>query len=109
MIYVSDGAKKQIKHIITSNENIDDNYFVRVSVTSGGCSGLSYKMGFVESAGEHDQLIEQDGVNISVDPKSFLYLNGVTVDFTDGLNGSGFTFNNPAAKRTCGCGSSFTP
>ena len=83
-------------------------HLLRISIVGGGCSGMSYRMGFVETEGEHDQVFEKDGVKVVVDPKSLLYLQGTTIDFADGLNGTGFTFNNPNAKRTCGCGSSFS-
>ena len=83
-------------------------HLLRISVVGGGCSGMQYKMGFVETVNEHDQVVEKDGVRVVVDPKSGLYLAGTVVDFTDGLNGKGFTFNNPKATRTCGCGSSFS-
>lgn len=83
-------------------------HLLRVSVVGGGCSGMTYRMGFVESANDGDQVIERDGVRIAVDPKSALYLQGTTIDFSDGLHGKGFTFNNPNARRSCGCGSSFS-
>ena len=107
MIYVSDDAKKQIKHIKTSNENIDENYFVRVSVTSGGCSGLSYNMDFDNESKPEDQVFEDNGVKVVTDLKSFLYLFDSTLEFSGGLDGKGFQFVNPNASRTCGCGESF--
>ena len=107
MIYVSDGAKKQIEHIKTSNENIDENYFVRVSVTSGGCSGLSYNMDFDNESKPEDQVFEDNGVKVVTDLKSFLYLFDSTLEFSGGLDGKGFQFVNPNASRTCGCGESF--
>lgn len=81
--------------------------YIRVGVTSGGCSGLSYNMDIVESAQEGDQLYEDRGVRILVDKKSLLYLLGTTLEYSGGLNGKGFAFNNPNASRTCGCGESF--
>jgi iron-sulfur cluster assembly protein len=82
--------------------------FVRVGVKSGGCSGLSYDLKFDKSQNESDKLFEDNGIKIIVDTKSFLYLIGTTLDYSGGLNGSGFVFNNPNANRTCGCGESFS-
>ena len=82
--------------------------FVRVGVKSGGCSGLSYDLKFDREQIESDKLFEDNGIKIIVDTKSFLYLIGTTLDYSGGLNGSGFIFNNPNANRTCGCGESFS-
>ena len=82
--------------------------FVRVGVKSGGCSGLSYDLKFDKELEEDDKVFEDNGVRIVVDKKSFLYLIGTTLDYSGGLNGSGFVFNNPNANRTCGCGESFS-
>ena len=82
--------------------------FVRVGVKSGGCSGLSYDLKFDRKKIESDKVFEDNGVKIIVDTKSFLYLIGTTLDYSGGLNGSGFVFNNPNANRTCGCGESFS-
>jgi iron-sulfur cluster assembly protein len=106
MIFVSDGAKQQIDDIKIKNE-LDKDYFVRVSVTSGGCSGLSYNMDFDNESQPEDQVFEDNGVKIVTDLKSFLYLFDSTLEFSGGLNGSGFSFTNPNASRTCGCGESF--
>ncbi|MGB4561561.1 MAG: iron-sulfur cluster assembly accessory protein [Schleiferiaceae bacterium] len=84
------------------------NAFIRVGVKSGGCSGLSYDMGFVNAPEEGDQLFEDQGVKILVEKKSLLYLLGTTLEYSGGLNGKGFEFNNPNASRTCGCGESFS-
>ena len=78
-----------------------------VSVAGGGCSGLSYRLLFEKEAGKQDRFFEHHGVKVIVDAKSYLYLNGTTVDYSDGLNGTGFTFTNPNATGTCGCGTSF--
>ena len=83
-------------------------YFLRVSVVGGGCSGLSYKMDFDNQSKPTDQVFEDKGIRIVVDKKSFLYLVGTELDYTGGLNGKGFVFNNPNASRTCGCGESFS-
>jgi iron-sulfur cluster assembly protein len=81
---------------------------LRVSVVGGGCSGLSYKLSWEETPKENDKITNVDGLVIVVDPKSFLFIQGIELDYTDGLDGQGFQFNNPNAKRSCGCGSSFS-
>jgi len=106
MLFVADSAKNKIEEL-TSAEGLADDYFVRVSVTSGGCSGLSYQMDFDNTSQENDQVFEDNGVKIVTDLKSFLYLCNTTLEFSGGLNGKGFYFNNPNAARTCGCGESF--
>jgi iron-sulfur cluster assembly protein len=82
--------------------------FVRVGVKSGGCSGLSYDLSFDHSKSDQDRLFEDNQVKILVDKKSLLYLIGTTLEYSGGLNGKGFIFNNPNAERTCGCGESFS-
>jgi len=82
--------------------------YVRVGVKSGGCSGLSYDLTFDNKQQENDKIFENNDVKIIVDKKSFLYLVGTTLEFSGGLNGKGFVFNNPNANRTCGCGESFS-
>ena len=82
--------------------------FIRVGVEGGGCSGLSYKLEFDTSSKDGDKVFEDKGIKIVCDKKSFLYLIGTELDFTDGLNGKGFEFHNPNASRTCGCGESFS-
>lgn len=106
MLYVADSAKEKIAEI-KSSEGIDEDFFVRVSVTSGGCSGLSYQMDFDNESQPKDQVFEDNGVKVVTDLKSFLYLCNTTLEFSGGLNGKGFYFNNPNAARTCGCGESF--
>ncbi len=108
MIFVSDSAKKQIEDIKQSSDKIDNSYFVRVSVTSGGCSGLSYNMDFDNEPQTEDQVFEDNGVKVVTDLKSFLYLFDSTLEFSGGLDGKGFHFTNPNASRTCGCGESFS-
>lgn len=106
MIKLTAEAVAQIKHVQSLEKK--DGSVLRVSVAGGGCSGLSYKLDFEQGTNEKDKVFEQDGVKVACDPKSFLYLNGMELDFSGGLNGKGFTFNNPNAKKSCGCGSSFS-
>ncbi|MDG1045848.1 MAG: iron-sulfur cluster assembly accessory protein [Bacteroidia bacterium] len=107
MITVSERAAVQVNSLMET-EGLNNEYFIRVSVVGGGCSGLSYKMDFDNESKEGDQEFESNGYKIVCDMKSFLYLCGTELDFTDGLNGKGFQFNNPNANRTCGCGESFS-
>jgi iron-sulfur cluster assembly protein len=106
MLFVSDNAKEKIIDIQQSN-GYDSNYFIRVSVEGGGCSGLSYKMDFDNNLKSDDQEFEDKGIKLVTDLRSFLYLANTTLDFSGGLNGKGFHFNNPNANRTCSCGESF--
>ncbi|MDQ2721372.1 MAG: iron-sulfur cluster assembly accessory protein [Bacteroidota bacterium] len=107
MIYVSDKAKNRVISLMEEKNFSRDNYFLRVSVESGGCSGLSYKMDFDNEKKPMDQEFDDNGVKVVTDLKSFLYLVNTTLDFSDGLNGKGFHFNNPNASRSCACGESF--
>src|SRR6056300_2048757 len=107
MITVSERAANQVDSLL-QQETLGEDYFIRVSVVGGGCSGLSYKMDFDNESQEGDQVFESNGKKVVCDMKSFLYLCGTELDFTDGLNGKGFQFNNPNANRTCGCGESFS-
>ena len=107
MITVTENAKSHALDLIRS-ENRPEDTFIRVGVDSGGCSGLSYKLEFDNSLQPNDQVFEDKGIRIVVDKKSFLYLVGTELDYTGGLNGKGFVFNNPNASRTCGCGESFS-
>ncbi len=106
MLFVAESAKSKIEEIRVQ-EALPEDYFVRVSVTSGGCSGLSYQMDFDNENKPNDQVFEDNGVKVVTDLKSFLYLCNTTLEFSGGLNGKGFYFNNPNAARTCGCGESF--
>ena len=106
MLFVADSAKQKIDEIRQSGAIAED-FFVRVSVTSGGCSGLSYKMDFDNESQPNDQIFEDKGVKVVTDLKSFLYLCNTTLEFSGGLEGKGFYFNNPNASRECGCGESF--
>ena len=105
-VSVTEKALEQIRSI-RERESLGS-HVLRVSVVGGGCSGMSYRMGFVENANPNDHLIEEGGVRVAIDPKSLLYLQGTVIDFQDDLNGKGFTFINPNAKKSCGCGSSFS-
>jgi iron-sulfur cluster assembly protein len=108
MITLTEKAIKEIKRLQETDPTATGS-LLRVQVTGGGCSGMSYKLGFDnQPPAATDKTFEKDGVKIVIDPKSYLYLTGTTLDFSDGLNGTGFVFNNPNAKRTCGCGSSFS-
>jgi iron-sulfur cluster assembly protein len=107
-IHVSDKAKQKITQLMQEAGIANDpTYFVRVGVVGGGCSGLSYKLDFDNEQKPMDQVFEDNGVKVVTDLKSFLYLVNTELDFSDGLNGKGFYFQNPNASRTCGCGESF--
>jgi iron-sulfur cluster assembly protein len=107
MITVSEEAKAHATELMKA-ENKPAGSFIRVGVEGGGCSGLSYKLEFDNVMKEGDQVFEDKGVKIVVDRKSFLYLVGTELQYSGGLNGKGFVFNNPNANRTCGCGESFS-
>lgn len=106
MITVTDSAKKQALRLMEDDGK--SGYFIRVGVQGGGCSGLMYQMDFDNEISESDKSFEDNGVQVVVDKKSYLYLVGTTLDFSGGLNGKGFVFVNPNADRTCGCGESFS-
>ncbi|MFN9114926.1 MAG: HesB/IscA family protein [Bacteroidota bacterium] len=108
MIQVSDTASKKIVEMMTDDGFDASTDYVRVGVKSGGCSGLSYELKFDKQIGETDKVFEANNVRIAVEKKSFLYLAGTILEFSGGLNGKGFVFNNPNASRTCGCGESFS-
>lgn len=108
MIQVSEKAKKKAIELMTEDGYDASTDYIRVGVKSGGCSGLSYELSFDKKEQESDKVFESNDVRIIVDKKSFLYLVGTTLDYSGGLNGAGFTFKNPNANRTCGCGESFS-
>ena len=108
MINVSDKAKHKVQNLMKEDGFNPNTDFVRVGVNSGGCSGLSYDLKFDKDQKENDKVFENNGVKIIVDTKSFLYLIGTTLEYSGGLNGTGFVFKNPNANRTCGCGESFS-
>lgn len=105
-ITITEKALQQAKQIMSEN-NIPENYALRVSVKGGGCSGFTYNLGFDGDEQDGDTYFETDGFKVVVDGKSLFYLMGTELDYSDGLNGKGFIFNNPNASSTCGCGDSF--
>ncbi len=108
MIKVSPSAKNKVSTLMLEDGFDPTVDFVRVGVKSGGCSGLSYDLKFDHHPQNEDKVFEDNGVRIVVDKKSLLYLVGTTLEYSGGLNGKGFVFNNPNAQRTCGCGESFS-
>lgn len=106
MIHISENAAAQISNLKAQDKREGD-LFLRVRVVGGGCSGLSYKLDFENEKKPDDKVFENHGVKVVTDPKSYLHLIGMELDFSGGLNGKGFVFNNPNAKKSCGCGSSF--
>ena len=107
MIKVTPQARDQVVQMMNNDGVNTKTHFVRVGVKSGGCSGLSYELNFDNNLSDTDKIIEDKDIRIVVDKKSFLYLVGTTLEYSGGLNGKGFVFNNPNANRTCGCGESF--
>ena len=106
MITVTSQAAEKIKGIQAAQATPGE-AGLRIRVVGGGCSGFQYQLAF-DAPQPGDQVFEQDGVKVVIDPKSFLYLSGTEIDYVDGLTGAGFTLRNPNAKGSCGCGSSFT-
>ena len=106
MITVTDLAKDTALRMMSEENN--EGHFIRVGVEGGGCSGLMYQLTFDNERKEGDSSFEDNGIEVVVDTKSYLYLLGTTLDFSGGLNGKGFVFKNPNADRTCGCGESFS-
>ena len=106
MITVTEKAKEKLVSLM-KDESLDDSYFLRVGVKGGGCSGLSYIMDFDDTITEMDEVVDLNTIKIIIDRKSLLYLYGTELQYSDGLNGKGFQWENPNASRTCGCGESF--
>ncbi len=106
VVALTDNAVQHVLRLMEREKKMGA--LLRVSVVGGGCSGMSYKMGFEEKPAETDKLAQFGNLTVIVDPKSALFLSGIEIDYVDGLNGSGFTYNNPNAKRSCGCGTSFS-
>ena len=108
MIKVTEQAKQEVHKLMLVDGYDSNTDYIRVGVKSGGCSGLSYDLKFDKKVNQTDKVFQDNGIKIIVDDKSFLYLIGTTLEFSGGLNGKGFGFNNPNANRTCGCGESFS-
>ena len=108
MIKVSDQAKAKAGQLMTEEGFNPETDYIRVGVKSGGCSGLEYVLKFDNKKEETDQIFENNGVKVIIEKKSILYLAGTILEYSGGLNGKGFVFNNPNASRTCGCGESFS-
>ncbi len=106
MFSVTEKAVGEIKKLL--REDDIKNAFLRVRIVPGGCSGFSYEMGFDDQTNDRDRIIEEDGVKVAIDELSYPYLDGSTLDFKDGLQGKGFSIENPNATGSCGCGESFT-
>ena len=106
MISLTENAAIKVREMLAAREDGIDR--LRVGVRGGGCSGFSYFLEFAEGAKKGDRDLESLGIKLVVDSKSYLYLMGTEVDYVDGLSGAGFKFSNPNAKRTCGCGESFS-
>ena len=107
MITLTSEAAQEVKRLMEKEQK--PNLGLRIGVKGGGCSGLSYVLGLEEAVPkQYDSVFEQEGIKLLVDAKSHLYLDGTTVDFKNGLMGGGFEFLNPNAKKSCGCGTSFT-
>ena len=106
IVTITPRAAEEIRKIKVEN-TIPESHALRLGVKGGGCSGMSYVLAFDEDPKERDTVYQLEGLVVYVDPKSQFYLSGTTLDFSDGLSGRGFVFNNPNAARTCGCGHSF--
>ncbi len=106
-VSISEKAAEKIRYF-AEKDGITDNVGLRVAVKGGGCSGLTYDLVITDKELETDKIVEQYGVKVMVDKKSYIYLVGTELDFSDGLNGKGFVFSNPNAKKSCGCGTSFS-
>lgn len=107
-VIITELAANEIRSIIEKQDLDLEKVRLRVGVKGGGCSGFSYLLDLTETQKDSDEMFEQHGIKVIVDPKSLLYLSGVTVDFKDEIMGRGFVFNNPNATSSCGCGSSFS-
>jgi iron-sulfur cluster assembly protein len=105
-ITLTEKAATQVRKLKVEN-SIPEEHGLRLGVKGGGCSGMTYVLAFDEKPKENDKILEQMGIRVFVDPKSLFFLSGTVLDFSDGLNGKGFVFNNPQATKSCGCGQSF--
>ena len=106
-IGVTDRAVDKLK-FFAKKEGLDADFGVKVGVKGGGCSGLLYTLSIEKEADPEDKIIDDNGVKVFIPKKAFIYLAGMSLDFSDGLNGKGFVFENPNAKKSCGCGTSFS-
>ncbi|MSP78444.1 MAG: iron-sulfur cluster assembly accessory protein [Dehalococcoidia bacterium] len=106
MIHITGKAAEKAK-FFAEKQGLQPGFGVRVGVKGGGCSGLVYNLELEQDAKPEDKVIEENGVKLFIDKKSYVFLAGTILDFSDGLNGKGFQFQNPSAKSTCGCGNSF--
>jgi iron-sulfur cluster assembly protein len=104
MIMLTDGAIAKVKSILAERK---EDAGLRIAIIGGGCSGFQYQMTLDKESQEDDKIIDMEGIKVFVDPKSLLYLNGTKIDYVDGANGSGFVFDNPNARLSCGCGETF--
>ena len=107
-LQLTERAAQEVKTILEQQSLPTEATFLRLGVKGGGCSGFSYSLDLTESKSEMDEEFDSHGIKLVCDPKSYLYLNGTTLDFKDEIMGRGFVFNNPNATHTCGCGSSFS-
>ena len=105
-ISVTQKAAEKIRHF-ARKDGLEDQFGLQVGVKGGGCSGLLYTLSVVREPGPEDKVVDNHGVKVFIDKKSYIFLAGMELDFSDGLNGKGFVFQNPNAKKTCGCGNSF--
>ncbi len=108
MITLTEKAAEKVKEIIAAEADLTPDHALRVRVIGGGCSGFSYDLFFEDETTDFDQMFETQGIRVFVDMMSAQYLEGTEIDYVDGLHGAGFKFQNPTAKSTCGCGSSFS-
>ncbi|NIM18840.1 MAG: iron-sulfur cluster assembly accessory protein [Candidatus Latescibacteria bacterium] len=108
MIHLTEKAIRAIKSSLEEENLSPEDTYLRIGVTGGGCSGLSYNLSFEKERAEDDAIVEQGGISLLIDGKSKFFLMGLTLDYTSGLNGKGFVFSNPNAVGTCGCGQSFS-
>ncbi|WP_185855510.1 HesB/IscA family protein [Blattabacterium cuenoti] len=108
MIFISDKARNKLIDLMQEEGLLKTSYFVRVGVKDGGCSGMSYEIKFDKNKNKEDKMFQYKEVKILIDKNSIPYLEGITLEYSGGLNGRGFYFENPNAKRTCGCGKSFS-
>lgn len=106
-INVTPTAAKKLR-FFAQKQGLEDEFGVRVGVKGGGCSGLMYTLSIEKEAADNDKIVDNDGVKVFIDKKAYIFLAGTELDFSDGLNGKGFVFQNPNATKACGCGNSFS-